>query len=254
MKNLNIEKFNPTKIELTDLVNKYKGLDIKDVDDKVGYSLVDQARKDLKAKRVSLQKIGKDLRGDALVFQRAVIAKEKELISIIEPLEKDLKSKQDEIDLAKAREERRALLPERKNKLAEIIVVARDEDLLDMDEKEFDKFYDAKNREYLAEKERVLKEKEDKLKRDQEIEQIKVQAKIDAEKEAEKKRLDEISKREEDEKKRLMLAKNERRDMEANKKFKEFLASHGFKEGEDFHLERDGNKVTLYKKVGEVIL
>lgn len=49
MENLNLDKFNPTKTELTALVEKYSILAINGVADKVGYEAVDKARKDLKA-------------------------------------------------------------------------------------------------------------------------------------------------------------------------------------------------------------
>ena len=78
MEKLDIEKFNPTKAEIVALAEKYKSLTIKGVDDKQGYALVDEARKELKKVRVKIAKDGKLLRSEAVDFQKAVIAKEKD--------------------------------------------------------------------------------------------------------------------------------------------------------------------------------
>ena len=45
---LNIEKFSPKKAELLDVSKKYLFLEIKGIDDKQGYMVVGEARKDLK--------------------------------------------------------------------------------------------------------------------------------------------------------------------------------------------------------------
>ena len=101
MESLNIEKFSPKKAELIALADKSKGLVINGVDDKIGYSLVHDTRMELKRARVEIAKTGKNLRADALSFQKAVIEKEKELIAIIEPVEKDLELKQEAIEKRK---------------------------------------------------------------------------------------------------------------------------------------------------------
>ena len=58
----NIDKFNPTKAELIEMVDTYGKLTIKDATDVAGYVMVDMARKDLKAKRVEITKRGKVMR------------------------------------------------------------------------------------------------------------------------------------------------------------------------------------------------
>src|SRR4051812_11240258 len=85
--NLEIEKFSPTKAELTKLLEASKVLNLPDLFDQAQLRKVKDARINLRDARVAITKTGKSLREDALKFQKAVIAKEKEFIAIIEPEE-----------------------------------------------------------------------------------------------------------------------------------------------------------------------
>lgn len=181
---MNIEKFSPQKAELQALSQKYISLEINGINDISGYAIVDEARKDLKRKRVAITNTGKELRQEALVFQRKVIAVENELVAIIEPVEKELKAKQETIDKEKLRIQRREILPTRVEKLAKIGVVLEDNILLDMTAEDYDIFYNEKNAEYLAEKERKLKEEEDRINREKEIEEARKKAREEAERQA----------------------------------------------------------------------
>ena len=105
--NLNLEKFNPQKAELTALSNKYKNLKISDINDKVWYAAVDTARKELKKVRVQIQKQWKEMRDEANKFAKSVISVEKELVAIVEETEKELQEKQDYIDNLKELEKRK---------------------------------------------------------------------------------------------------------------------------------------------------
>jgi hypothetical protein len=78
MENLNLEQFSPTKTELIALTEKCKGLKINGIEDREGFLAVSTRRKELKGSRVSIQKMGKSLRENAVKFQRAVIEKEKD--------------------------------------------------------------------------------------------------------------------------------------------------------------------------------
>jgi len=171
MNDLNMEKFSPKKAELITLSEKYKALTIKGVEDEEGYLAVDEARKDLKRKRVDLKKTGKELRQEARDWASAVIVAENELVQIIEPLEKELKDKQDKVDDEKLIEQRRVLLPERKESLKEINIEITDDELLLMSPEKFQEFYNHKNSEYLAEKAQKIKEDEDRIARQKEIDE-----------------------------------------------------------------------------------
>lgn len=186
---LNIEKFNPTVKELTDLAESYSKLEIKGVDDTAGYKAMDAARKKLKETRVRIEKDGKLLRADALEFQRRVIAKEKELIGLIEPIEIELSMKQKRINDEKEMIRRKKLMPERVARLLSIGVTISEETLLFMEDEKFAAYFNSKNAEFLAEKERKLKAEKEEAERKQREEQ----EKIDAEKrkiEEEKARLE----------------------------------------------------------------
>ncbi len=158
MENLTLDSFKPSKKAVLELAEKCKGLEIKGVDDKGGYALVHAKRMDLKNTRVAITKTGKDLRQGAIDFQKSVIAQEKELIAIIEPVEKDLEAKEKAIDLEIEKNKRRELLPARKEKLKAIDVEISDDDILSMDDRQFDSFYNEKNAFYLAEKQRKIDE------------------------------------------------------------------------------------------------
>lgn len=158
METLNIEKFNPTKAEITALVDKYKGLTITGIDDKAGYEAVHKARMELKAVRVNITKTGKSMREEALKFQKDVIAKEKDLVEMVEPTERDLEAKQKAIDEEKEKIKRKAILPERKEKLDAIGVNYDDDSILLLDENQFTEYYNRMHTEYLEEKERQVRD------------------------------------------------------------------------------------------------
>lgn len=94
-------EFNPKRLELEELKNKYEALTINWLDDKEWYKLVHRARMELVRTRTEIEKAGKRLRDPHTQFNKRVSELEKEYISIIEPVEKDLKEKQDEIDKQK---------------------------------------------------------------------------------------------------------------------------------------------------------
>lgn len=181
MENLDIAKFSLTKASLAELANRYTSLTINGIDDTVGYAIVDEARKDLKKKRILIKNTGKELRQEAIDFQKRVIAMEKELIEIIEPLELELKAKQDVVDAAKRKALRMAALPARKEKLAKINLEMADDDILAMSAEEFVEFYNVKYGEFLEAKERAIKEQEEKIAREKELEVARERAKIAAE-------------------------------------------------------------------------
>jgi hypothetical protein len=79
------------------------GLVIKGLDDKEGYEAVHIARMDVKQRRISVTKKGKDLREDAVKFQKAVINEEKRIIGMLQPIEDHLTDEESRVDDEKAR-------------------------------------------------------------------------------------------------------------------------------------------------------
>lgn len=214
--NLNIEKFNPTKADLIKLADKYKNLEIKGIDDRIGYNIVDEARKDLKKKRVQLTKTGKELRDEANQFAKKVISIEKELVAIIEPLELELKAKQDEIDLIIEKNKRKPLLPDRIKKLKSINVEISEDEILEMDSDTFLAFFNEHKEYYLAEKERKLQEEKDKIEEQKKIEELKKQREEEIER-AKKEAAENAKKEAEEHAKKIQ----EEKDAEAARKIKE---------------------------------
>jgi len=86
-----------TESGLTTLSNSFKDLKVNGVNDREGLKAVESARKTLKKKRVEIQNVAKNLRDSATKFQKAVIARENELVAIIEPTEDILSEIEDSI-------------------------------------------------------------------------------------------------------------------------------------------------------------
>ena len=86
-----------TETSLISLAAKYKELKVNGVDDKEGLKAVESARKELKNKRVEIEKVSKGMRNSAGKFQKAVISREKELVTLIEPEENRLMKIEDDI-------------------------------------------------------------------------------------------------------------------------------------------------------------
>jgi len=107
------------------------------------------------------------LREEAVAFQKKVIAVEKELVAIIEPVEIDLAGKQEEIDKAVQMEKRKANLPYRQSQLKEIGVEIADEFILAMEDAQFLAYLTEKKAEKVAEQERKLKEAQEQLAHEQ---------------------------------------------------------------------------------------
>ncbi len=272
MENLDIEKFNPTKAEITSLVEQYKDLSITGVDDKNGYEAVHKARMALKTVRVNITKTGKSMREEALAFQKLVISKEKELIEMVEPTERELEAKQKAIDEEKEKIKRVALLPERRQMLAEIRVEIDDEFLLLQNETQFTEYFNARKTEFLEEKERLMRLEQEKIEAEKRaIEEAKMVQEREAQRQveleharkeaAEKAVIDEqrkaqekIEQQKKDEENRIANEEAEQKKLESQKKYQDFLSKHDFQENDNFHIERVGNRVMLYKKVGEIII
>lgn len=142
MTKLDIEKFDPTTEQLQLLASNAKKVIVTDFDDREQIALVTETRKQLKAARVNITKKGKELRDDAIKFQKEVIAKEKELIGIIEPEEERLSAIEQQILEAETLKERKLLLPMRRARIEAIGWTDKvtDDELNAMDEKVFDAY------------------------------------------------------------------------------------------------------------------
>mgnify|MGYP001595516432 CR=1 FL=1 len=242
--------------------------------------------------QVEITKRGKELREDALKFQKSVIAKESELIAIIQPIEQDLTNKEESVELEKERLRRMEKLPMRHAALKAYGQVLTDEELLLFDDLQFESILNSAKAEFLHQKEMALKEEAERIdeekRRMEEEKQATIRAaeraeaatkaKIEAEK-REKQReaelvaaraeaaanarieAEEEARRKEEAQKEaealaLKEAKKEQKRVEKLAEYKNFLESHGYTEVTKslFHVERTGNTVTLYKTVGQFLI
>ena len=195
--NLSLKILEPREAACLDLAAKYKGLVIKGVDDEEGYDQVYRAKQILKKERTGITNDGKSLREMTNDFNKSVLKKERELIAIIEPIEKELTEALDVIDAEKAKISRLEVLPLRMDKLiainpdfAKLGDKAKD-NILDMDGNQFQEFLNNLMHEKLAAKETRLKAENDrieaeraKLEQEKHDEEIRKQARLLAEKEA----------------------------------------------------------------------
>lgn len=260
---INIEKFDPTVAELTAMVEATKDISATDLKDKKQIEIVKENRISLMKARTKITKIGKELREEAVAFQKAVIAKEKELIGIIEPEEDRLSKIEDDAKRIFTREARIALLPERREKLLNIGVTdfdVTDEQLIAMDNISFDSFCNEKvaliqriEQEKIDADKRLIEEEKNKIARTKEIEEAKAKAvedekKRQAEQEELAKARAERAKQEEEARKI-----EEAKQLEKQKDFVKFRASHGYTEEtkNDYKMEESATGYTLYKKLGE---
>lgn len=294
MDNLNLEKFNPTRGELLALADEARKLSIAGIDDKTGYDLVHQKRMELKAARVKIAKTGKEAREDAVAYQKKVLAYEKELIGIIEPVEEELEAKQKAIDEAIEMEKRKAKLPERLKRLEEFGAPEywKEELILAMDDTDFEKWFNDRKSEFLEYKEKCIREQQveaaaklriaqekldserraleeskriedakreaeknaqEKALRDAELAKVRAEEEKAAAVQAEKNRQAQKEKAKADaEAARVAKEKAEQEALEKKKKYQNFLEKYEYVEGTTFRIEKLGNKIVLYKKVGEM--
>ena len=95
-------RFAERKTELAALVKRSER--IADISSTTAYQECHAARMVLKNTRVDIEKAGKAAREDATAFSKAVIAKEKELVGVIQPEESRLQRLQDAWDAARQAE------------------------------------------------------------------------------------------------------------------------------------------------------
>lgn len=283
---LNIEKFNPTVAELMEKVEATRKITAEDLTDKKQLDIVKRARIDLRNARTSIEKAGKELRADALKFQRAVIAKEDELIGIIKPEEERLKGIEEEAEHLALMKVRQAQLPERKERLMKLGIgdePVGDDFLLAMDSVQFETYYNEqvaikneRDRQEIQRKQDEEDKENARIKAEQDAREEKLRAK-EAKIAEDKRKLEEEARAQEreekarqDERTRLQNEENERKEreklekeeearkaaeekkkLERAKKYLKFLADNGYtkENANEFKVENIGSEVVLWKKI-----
>lgn len=253
---LDIDKFSPAKAELQSLAEKAKLITTES-----SHEEIHQMRMTLVKTRTSITKTGKALRDDANAFNKAVLAKEKELLAIVEPEEMRLEALEETAKQAAEREKRKELLPHRKERLAAIgdgIDVA-DEVLLDMDGPEFEEYVNQRQadkneseRATLAAREAKLRVEEEKQRREQETREREERARQEERERIEREQKEAAERERREQEERETKERQEKERLERETRYQEFLAKHGYSEAtkDKFHIERIGDEVKLYTLVG----
>ncbi len=269
MENLDIEKFNPLKKEVIDLVEQCKATVVSIKDDKslVGYNLMKENKTLLQKKRTSLVETLKNERSFAKQYQDKVIAFEKSLLKILAPLEDELGDKIKAIDEEEEKKKRMKLLPERKQRLLNIEMIVHDDYILSMNDKQFDEYFNEQNTEYLEKKQRKLDEAALKIEQDKKALELKEQTAKDLKKATTN--AVKIERQNADIKKQKEIKatqdikdaeKLEEEKAKKNQEYKDFLARNGYtpETKDDFYIQRgrddDANTFTLYKKIGSITI
>jgi hypothetical protein len=187
-----LQAFETRKSELTELKTEANGLKITSIDDKVSINQVSTIRKKLKAARVEIEKEGKAMRDPLTRFSKLISEKEKELVAIIEPTEKELLAQENWVDSEKERIKQEAVAA-RMEKLSFSGKTFDPIYIGSLDNETFNLILNNTTLEYerelasKAEAERMAKEEAEKLKAEREeleklrAEQAKAQAIIEAE-------------------------------------------------------------------------
>lgn len=98
-----LAKFSYKVADLQKKADEYSKLEVKDVNDKEGLKILSRARIELKGDVAGIRKAGKQLREFSNSYNKAVIAREDELASIIEPVRDALQKRENEIEEEKER-------------------------------------------------------------------------------------------------------------------------------------------------------
>lgn len=162
-----LAKENITNQVIEKLKADYLGLKINGLDDKAGFKAVEEARKHCKAIRVLAVKICKSGREEAISIQKQWIEKEKEVVAAIDITESHLEAQSDAIkELEKQilfEAAQKVKLPIRKEKLLTIGIEVADEELLKINDEQFNALFNEFHETYLSEKAEQLRIAEEKI-------------------------------------------------------------------------------------------
>lgn len=202
---------------LKSIVNSSKDLKITDIHNNDQLKKVKESRIVLKNKRVEITKFAKNLRDASNQFSKDVIAKEKDLVSILSDEEERLKNEEERVKVELELEKRKEQLPERKAKLKSIgSNTATDEQIIGMQDDAFLRFFDSENAriqqekidaekkkqeeeaEKLRKEREALEEEKMKIAREKELEEAKQKAANEAKEKAEQDAKDAIRKAEQE--------------------------------------------------------
>lgn len=228
--------FENRKHELTELKSESNGLKIESIEDRATIAQVSTIRKKLKSARVEITKEGKAMRDPLTLVSRMISEKEKELIDIIEPTERELQAQEKWVEDEKdrIRQEEIRVENERIQKRIDALALYGFQidyaDIKQMGEETFSRYLEAAKAQY--EKEQAEKAEAERLRIEQE-------QKEQLEREAEQKRI--AAEREELERLRKESAEREAK----------LRADQERIEAERRHIEEEKNRIAREKELAE---
>lgn len=236
-----------------DLQTKAKTLEIKSIDDKEGYNLVDVTRKEAKKLKIEVENRRKELKADALAFGRLVDSEAARYSKPLEEAEAILSEKQKKIDEEKERiklaNEQEAKLPIRKLLLSEFTIKQNDEEIKVLSDLDFQaliqKLVAERQAKIQAEQERLIAEERKKEQEKLANERLKLEAERKAfELEQEAKKQKDIK----GEQERINALKKEK-----DGKVMEWKRQYNYDPTTDL-IQQTNNGVALYRFVAEINL
>ncbi len=265
-----ISEFDPNFEKLAALVAESAGIVEVNLDDSTQLETVKKARIKLRDARVLIEKTGTAYRADALKYQREVIAKEKDLIAIIEPEEQRLKEFEKAADVEKARRIRVAQMPERRQRLESSGFPVDEARILDMDsvafETHFNELVAEKNRQEkeaadkkaaadkadLDRREAAVKEGERKLEEEKNAREREEKARADERARIEREATEKKQREEREAAEQKERDEKARKDLEKKQAYQKFLDENGYtkENAADFKQENTGDTIVLWKKIG----
>lgn len=196
MPNLSLEVLAPRELEAQELVNKYQNLKIDGPEDFGGYAEMKKAKGILVKYRTGTRADGLAIREEANNFNKKVLKLENDLIDKTEPLEKQFAADLDAFDKEREKQARLALLPERKARLAEYGAVLEDDYVMSLDDVKFEGIINVARQRQLDKREAEIKTENDrveaerlKMEQEKRDEEIRKEAKIKVDAEAEQERI-----------------------------------------------------------------
>ena len=201
-----IINFDPTIEKLQSIIAETSKITADDLTNDSQLAIVKGTRIRLRDARIIIEKQGKEMRASALQYQKDVIAREKELIGIIEPEEIRLKEIEESAKEKREHEARVALLPMRKEIVGKFGTFD-DDFLLSMENEEFMVFLNQKTAERNEADRLEIEAEKNRLAREKELEDAKRKAAED-----ERNRIETLAKANEEA--RIAKAAQEKRDAE----------------------------------------
>lgn len=256
MDKFDLNNFDPTTQKLQDTADKYRMLTMAtDWEEAIKI-----AKKDLQTMRIYISKTLKNDRDKAIKYQKDNIAKEKELLSIITPVEEMLDKQIEDKLMEEEMKKRVESMPIRQEELTNLgLQWQYDEQfILSMNFQQFmDFIQQEKARLFEIEREAKLKA-EAEIKRQADLKEAEERGRLQAEQKAkeeaeakEKARLDEIQKAKDAEESARVQAEAEKARLEKAERYRTWLSDNGYTEDnkQDYKIEKEWNTVILYKVV-----